>query len=67
MATTATKTNEPRKEHIPDMIVNPGTGKRYLKGRFLGKVRLALFSFTLILLNKKLLSDLYLIHVTSYY
>lgn len=26
-----------RKENIPDMIINPSNGKRYLKGRFLGK------------------------------
>ncbi|WAR01981.1 PLK1-like protein [Mya arenaria] len=37
MTTSATKRDEVRKEHIPDMIINPGTGKRYLKGRFLGK------------------------------
>jgi len=38
MSTSTVKRDEVRKEHIPDMIVNPATGKRYLKGRFLGKV-----------------------------
>lgn len=37
MTSSATKREEMRKENIPDMIINPGNGKRYLKGRFLGK------------------------------
>ena len=27
-----------KKDIIPDMVVDPSSGKRYLKGRFLGKV-----------------------------
>ena len=38
MTSSATKREELRKEIIPDMIINPSNGKRYLKGRFLGKV-----------------------------
>lgn len=38
MSSSAAKRDDVRKEHIPDMIINPTTGKRYLKGRFLGKV-----------------------------
>lgn len=37
MTSSATKREELRKENIPDMIINPSNGKRYLKGRFLGK------------------------------
>lgn len=38
--TTAVRKDETRpKDVIPDVIVDPSTGKRYLKGRFLGKVR----------------------------
>lgn len=37
--TSAIRKDETRpKEVIPDVIVDPSTGKRYLKGRFLGKV-----------------------------
>lgn len=40
MSAVVVKKEEVRKEHIPDLIVNPGTGKRYIKGRFLGKVNI---------------------------
>lgn len=44
MTSSAAKRDEVRKEHIPEMIINPSNGKRYLKGRFLGKVsRISLF------------------------
>ena len=37
--TSAIRKDETRpKEVIPDVIVDPSSGKRYLKGRFLGKV-----------------------------
>lgn len=37
MSSSATRREEVKKEHIPDMIVDPSSRKRYLKGRFLGK------------------------------
>lgn len=37
MAQRNPKTPEPKE--LPDVIVNPATGKKYLKGKFLGKVR----------------------------
>jgi len=36
MATTSTK-SDVRKDTIPEVLTDPGTGKRYLRGRFLGK------------------------------
>lgn len=37
--TSAIRKDETRpKETIPDVILDPSTAKRYLKGRFLGKV-----------------------------
>jgi len=32
------KHEEPKAKEVPDVVVDPGTGKRYMKGRFLGKV-----------------------------
>ncbi|XP_045175493.2 serine/threonine-protein kinase PLK1-like [Mercenaria mercenaria] len=37
MTSSASRRDEVKKEHIPDMITDPTTRKRYLKGRFLGK------------------------------
>lgn len=37
--TTALKRDEVRPKEIPDVILDPSSGKNYLKGRFLGKVR----------------------------
>ncbi|KAL4225442.1 Serine/threonine-protein kinase plk1 [Mactra antiquata] len=34
---SSARREEVKKEQIPDMIIDPSTGKRYLKGRFLGK------------------------------
>lgn len=34
---SALRREEIRKE-VPDIVIDPGNGKRYLKGRFLGKV-----------------------------
>ena len=45
MTSSATKREELRKENIPDMIINPSNGKRYLKGRFLGKVHKCVMKF----------------------
>lgn len=39
MTSSATRRDEVKKEHIPDMITDPSSRKRYLKGRFLGKVK----------------------------
>lgn len=33
--------DEIRKDNIPEIILDPSSGKRYLKGRFLGKVKLS--------------------------
>lgn len=35
---SALRREEIRKD-IPDIVIDPGNGKRYLKGRFLGKVK----------------------------
>ena len=51
MTTSAAKLrrDEIRKDNIPDMILDPSSGKRYLKGRFLGKVKIYKFiSFVLL-------------------
>ncbi|XP_060561432.1 serine/threonine-protein kinase PLK1-like [Ruditapes philippinarum] len=37
MTSSASRRDDVKKEHIPDMITDPSTRKRYLKGRFLGK------------------------------
>ncbi|KAL3841606.1 hypothetical protein ACJMK2_019723 [Sinanodonta woodiana] len=37
MSGSATRREEVKKDHIPDLVVNPSNGKRYMKGRFLGK------------------------------
>ena len=31
--------DELRAKEIPDVVVDPSTGKRYIRGKFLGKVR----------------------------
>ena len=38
MASTATKSDAHVKETIPEVLTDAGAGKRYLRGRFLGKV-----------------------------
>lgn len=35
---SSARREEMKKDIIPDMVVDPSSGKRYLKGRFLGKV-----------------------------
>ncbi|CAG5128263.1 unnamed protein product [Candidula unifasciata] len=37
MTTVAAKDDKKPKDNIPDILCDPGTGKRYLRGRFLGK------------------------------
>ena len=44
MATTSTK-SDVRKDTIPEVLTDPGTGKRYLRGRFLGKVSFSSIAF----------------------
>jgi len=38
---TTTQKEEPKPYELPDIVIDPGTNKRYIKGRFLGKVCLA--------------------------
>ena len=38
MSTAVRKDDGRPKDAIPDVIADPSSGKRYLKGRFLGKV-----------------------------
>jgi len=33
------KKDEPKSAEVPDVVFDPTTQKRYIKGRFLGKVR----------------------------
>lgn len=49
MASVNCKDDARAKDTIPEVLSDPGTGKRYLRGRFLGKVKiqtcLFLYSF----------------------
>lgn len=42
MASTSVKDDGRPKDSIPEVLNDPGTGKRYLRGRFLGKVKFRL-------------------------
>lgn len=35
-----------KKDIVPDLVLDPSSGKRYLKGRFLGKVIVIIFNNT---------------------
>ena len=35
---TSSRKEDLRVKDIPDVVVDPSTGKRYMKGKFLGKV-----------------------------